>query len=105
MVRNSVKIACEIAVSNAVEYEVKNILKCLKAGYSWICIISKDEGHLEKIKGRINNGLGFQSKIHFFVPDQMTEFLDSFIHDEKSAEVKRTRGYRVRVNFKVVDPT
>jgi len=102
LIKDSVKIACEIAVSNSVEYEIKNITKCLNAGYSPICIISKDEKHLEKIRERMVNEITERSKINFFTPNQMTEFLDS-LTENKEPEVKRIRGYRVKVNYRSVD--
>jgi len=102
LVKDSIKIACEIAVSNSVEYEVKNINKCLNAGYSLVCVISKDEKHLENIKERMNNEIRDQNKIHFFTPNQMTEFLDPLSENE-GEEVKRIRGYRVKVNYREID--
>ena len=103
LIKDSIKIACEIAVSNSVEYEVKNILKCLNAGYSLICVISKNDKHLEKIKERTEAEIKNQSEIRFFDPDQITDFLDSFTQIEEK-EVKRIRGYRVKVNYRAVDP-
>lgn len=104
LVKDDLKIACEIAVFNSVEYEVKNIQKCLNAGYSFICVVSKDERHLEKIQEKITDGIKNQTGIHFFAPNQITEFLDSFVENERR-EVKRIRGYRVKVNYRTVDPT
>jgi hypothetical protein len=102
LIKDSNKIACEIAVSNSLEYEIKNIKKCLNADYSEICIISKDEKHLGRIKERAENEIEDQNKIHFFTPSQMTEFLDSLTKNEEK-EVKRIRGYRVKVNYRAVD--
>jgi hypothetical protein len=102
LVKDSIKIACEIAVSNSLEYEIKNIKKCLNADYSEICIISKDEKHLGRIKERAGNEIEDQSRMHFFTPNQMTEFLDSLTKNEDK-EVKRIRGYRVKVNYRAVD--
>ncbi|MBA4409710.1 MAG: hypothetical protein C0397_09850 [Odoribacter sp.] len=98
LIKDSVKIACEIAVSNSVEYEVKNINKCLNVGYSLVCIISKDENHLSKIMEKAMDEIKDQDGIHFFTPNQMTEFLDFLIENEKKEE-KRIRGYRVKVNY------
>lgn len=102
LIKDSIKIACEIAVSNSIEYEVKNINKCLGADYSSVCIISKDEKHLGRIKEKAEGEIENQSKIHFFNPNQLTEFLDSLTKNEEK-EVKRIRGYRVKVNYRAVD--
>ena len=101
LVKNSIKIACEIAVNNSVEYEVKNINKCLGVGYLLVCVISKDEKHLKNIKERVDREIKDQSKIHFFSPNQITEFLDSLIGNEEN-EIKRIRGYRIKVNYRSV---
>ena len=103
LVKDSIKIACEIAVSNSVDYELKNILKCLNTGYSLICVISKNEKHLEKIKEKAEAEIKNQAEIRYFNPDQVTDFLDSFTQSEEK-EVKRIRGYRVKVNYRAVDP-
>ncbi|HEY5591310.1 MAG TPA: type IV secretion system DNA-binding domain-containing protein [Paludibacter sp.] len=102
LLKDSIKIACEIAVSNSVEYEVKNIKKCLSANYSEICIISKDDKHLGRIKGKVENEIEDRSKIHFLTPDQIPEYLDSLTKKEEK-EIKRIRGYRVKVNYRAVD--
>ncbi len=94
LLKDSNQIACEIAVSNSVEYEVKNINKCVNAGYSTICIISKDEKHLGKIKEKTDDEIKSHAKIYFFTLNQLTEFLDS-LTENKETEVKRIRGYRV----------
>lgn len=101
LVKDSIKIACEIAVSNSVEYEVKNINKCLNAGYSDICIISKEESHLGKIKEKAIGEIKDKSRIFFFTPNQMTEFLDSLVENEEK-QVKRIKGYRVKVNYRAI---
>jgi len=99
LVKDSQKIACEVAVSNSVDYEVKNIEKCLNAGYSPVCIISKDEIHLEKIKEKNPSA----DNVYFLTLNQFAEFLDSLAVKEanEKVEVKRIRGYRVKVNYKL----
>lgn len=106
LVKDSLKIACEIAVSNSVDYEVKNIQKCINAGYPLVCIISKDEKHLENLKKRTEDEIKDQNKIHFFNPNQMTEFLDLLVENvcKENTKDKRIRGYRVKVNYKTTDP-
>lgn len=98
LVRNENKIACEIAVANSVEYEVKNIQKCLNAGYSFVCVVSKDENHLTSIREKSKNEVQDQNKVKFFSPNQTIEFLDTFNQVEEK-EVKRIKGYRVKLNY------
>ena len=98
IIKDDLKIACEIAVSNSVEYEVKNIQKCLNAGYSFVCVVSKDEMHLENIKEKVLTQIENQQNIRFFNPSQMTEFFDSRVKNVEK-EIKRIKGYRVNVNY------
>mgnify|MGYP000994653354 FL=1 len=100
LIRDDVKVACEIAVSNSVEYEVRNINKCLNAGYSKVCIISKDEKHLKKIKESAEKELGEIETIQFISYNQVPEFLNSII-GEGQEKVERVRGYRVKVKYKL----
>lgn len=102
LIKNSIKIACEIAVSNSVDYEVKNINKCINAGFSMVCIISKSENHLGRIRETAEGEIKDHGKIYFFTPGQITEFLDSLIKIEVQ-EVKRIKGYRVKVNYRFND--
>jgi hypothetical protein len=76
---------------------VKNIQKCLNAGYSTVCVVSKDEKHLRNIQEKVVNEIENQDNIRFFNLDQIIEFLDSLSVEEKPVE--RIRGYRVRVNY------
>jgi len=101
LVKDSIKIACEIAVSNSVEYELKNIEKCMNADYSFVCVVSKDEKHLERIKEKNLD----RKNVYFLTINQFTEFLDALAVNEINEQivVKRIRGYRVKVNYRSVD--
>ena len=98
LVKDDVKIACEIAVSNSVEYEVKNINKCLSAGYPTVCVVSKDEKHLKRIQESAGKELREQETVHFLPFSQIPEFLNSFTVKEQE-RVERIRGYRVKVRY------
>lgn len=99
LIRDDIKIACEIAVSNSVDYEVRNVKKCLNAGYSRVCVISKDEKHLKRIKESAGEELEEQEAIQFISFNQVPEFLNTII-GEKKEKGERIRGYRVKVKYK-----
>lgn len=61
-------------------------------------INSKDERHLANIREKAIDETKDHSGIHFFTLTQMTEFLDSLVKNEDK-EVKRIRGYRVKVRY------
>jgi len=86
------------AVSNSIDYELKNISKCISAGYKQVCVVSKDEKHLERIKEKMADEIKGENQIHFFMPNQVTEFLDS-LAEKPEEKVERIRGYRVKVRY------
>lgn len=98
LIRDDIKIACEVAVSNSIEYEVKNINKCLDAGYSRVWIISRDEKHLKKIKEGVDKELRENENIQFIPFNQISELFNSNGSvDRKNQD--RIRGYRVKVQY------
>ena len=89
-------IAFEISHTNSIDYEVKNIQKCLTQSYTHICCVCDNEKHLGHIKERLfeTNSDEELRKVHFLNPSQIISFLDSF-DEPKKPSVKRVRGYRV----------
>ena len=51
------KIACEISVSSATEYELGNIQKCIAAGYETVVVLSNDPKTLGKIQRKAETEL------------------------------------------------
>lgn len=98
------KIACEIAVTNTVEYELNNIQKCLASGFDKVVVISADNKHLANIRRKaesVISPLQF-SKVHFLEPDSFHLFLESLnnqIRTEQNKQAK-VKGYTVKVDFK-----
>ena len=92
-----VRIACEISVTNKVEYEVKNIEKCIKAKYDYILCMSQDKKHLGQIAERAKSNISKEelSKIYFFAPNFFAQTLDSFITAQPKE--KKILGYRVKI--------
>jgi hypothetical protein len=56
--RQDQTIACEISVTTTIDQEVRNVIKCLKAGYTRVVVVSIDEAHREKIKSGLAGSLG-----------------------------------------------
>jgi len=97
--KDTTEIAVEISVTNTIDYEVKNIQKCVKDGYQKVFMISESKVHLNNIKKRTKGS--FQSvdfkKVKFGSPAQFLTYLNSFEKKPKE-KVKRIRGYRVKAN-------
>lgn len=97
------KIACEIAVTNTIEYELQNIQKCLNTGFDKVAVISPDAKHLLKIRRGAENGLTHEqaSRVHFLEPESFHLFLESLASSEsKDIVQQKVKGYQVTTGFK-----
>ena len=95
----SIKIACEIAVTNTTDYEVLNIQKCLTSGFDRMVVISPDRRHLENIRKRAELILSpvHLDRVHFLEPENFHLFLESLpnIKSSDDAEPPKVKGYKV----------
>lgn len=99
-----VRIACEIAVTNAAEYEIQNIHKCLSSGFDRMAVISIDTRHLQNIKKRAELVLSsvHMSRIHFLEPENFHLFLDYVVasHCSPIDKPQKFKGYTVKTSCK-----
>lgn len=95
------KIACEIAVTNTVDYELQNIQKCLASGFDKVAVISTDTKHLASIRRKVESIISTEqlSKVHFLEPDNFHLFLESLSIQQEQRE-KKVKGYTVNIGFK-----
>lgn len=98
--RNGKKIAVEVCVTTKSDWEVHNIQKCIIAEYDVVIECSTERKVLELIRKKVRNEIDIetQSKIYFFEPDELFQYLDAEITKEASTET-RIKGYRVKVNY------
>ena len=100
------KIACEISITTTPEQELGNILKCLKAGYDPVVLISPDKKTLTKIKDLVLKEVdqADQSKVLFFLPEEFIIYLEEIAANRKNQE-ETIKGYKVNVKFQPLDET
>ncbi|MCI5050849.1 MAG: type IV secretion system DNA-binding domain-containing protein [Candidatus Pacebacteria bacterium] len=105
LLKDDIRIAIEISVTNRVDYEVQNIQKCLDDNYSLVYMISENEKHLTNIKEQALKTIAKKqhSNIHFFKTEELQLYLDALIQPQQ--KVKRVRGYRVKVDYKTDNDT
>lgn len=98
--RNKRKIACEISMTSTGDQELKNIKKCLAAGYEKIIVCSPDQKTLESIKALVSQNIADseQRKIFFFQPEELLLFLEEETAAELTKE-ERVKGYKVKVQY------
>jgi len=105
--RDSLKVAFEISVTTPPEYEVKNLRKCLNAGYEHIALIAADGQYLKKISELADSELTRAElyKIDFLSDVLLSRYLDSFEVSKTSSEVKKMHGYEVNVSISKLSAT
>lgn len=93
------KIACEVAVTNTVDYELQNIQKCLASGFDKVVVISTDSKHLAHIRRRAEAVISAPQleKMYFLEPDNFHLFLET-IRQQINTKNK-IKGYTVNVDF------
>jgi hypothetical protein len=101
LLRDDLRIACEISVTNTVGYEVQNIQKCLTAGYSLVFMISNDPPHLNAIRSLAVSEIdqSLHNRIFFVSKDNFVSQLDLLLVQQSQPEEIRSRGYRVKLNY------
>jgi hypothetical protein len=102
--RETMKVACEISVTNEPDYELRNIQKCLAAGYCKVVLISADERHLNRIRKNVENSLEREElkAVGFMTPEDFHVWLDNLPGAENASEEK-IKGYKVKTRMKPVD--
>lgn len=105
LVKDDIRIAIEISVTNRVDYEVQNIQKCIDDNYSLVYMISDNDKHLKNIKDKALKKISKKqhAKLHFFASEELHLYLDAL--QQPKTKVKRVRGYRVKVDYKTDNDT
>ena len=95
------KIAVEVSVTTAGDWETGNITKCFSAGYDYVVALSSEKPHLQKLKSQVSKDFPIQIEsglLLFFQPEELIAFLDSL--KAKSAESEQNiSGYKVKTSF------
>jgi hypothetical protein len=101
--QNGKRIACEISVTSTPEQELKNIEKCLAAGFEKVVLCSPERKILESVRNLASHSLNETDlkKVFFFLPDELFFFLEKKAAAQASKE-DRIKGYKVRVQYQPV---
>ena len=94
------RIACEISVSTPIEYELKNLEKCLAANIDQIVVLGHEKGKLRRLENVANEQMSADAtkKIHFCLPEEFLVFLDTLAANTQQPS-KTVRGYKVNVQY------
>jgi hypothetical protein len=91
-------IACEISISTTIDHEVKNVIKCLKAGVPKVAIICLDEERLRKISSAVSGSLGSEpaGRVEYFQPDPFIAYLKALKPLTPQPTESNFGGYKVK---------
>jgi hypothetical protein len=101
--RNDLRIACEISVTSPSDYELKNIQKCLAAGFDEVVVVAGDQKTLNKVRRQAAAELETETlaSVIFLLPEEFISFLDQQTPQGLVSE-ETVRGYRVKVTYQAI---
>lgn len=97
----AMRIACEVAITNSVEYELSNVQKCLGAGYDHVVVLSSDGAHLREIQNAAGVGLSAAqlSRVKFIEPANIHLLLERLQQESDVAAQVKIKGYHVETSY------
>jgi len=101
--RDGKMIACEISETTSDAHEMRNIEKCLAAGYEKVILCSQERKFLQKVQVAAGKVLkkAEMDRVLFLQPEELY-----FLLEEEAAGLagkeERVKGYRVKTNFSPV---
>jgi hypothetical protein len=101
--RDERSVACEISVASTGEQELRNIEKCLAAGFDEVAVVSLEKQNLRRAREVVSSNLEehLRVRVHFLTPEELFTYLEAQPETpEESEEI--VGGYRVRVSYKGV---
>ncbi len=106
--RDGVSIACEVSVTNTLEYEMKNITKCLWAGVQQVLVLTVAPEKYQRLSAAIASILSpeQQEKVLCIQKDEFVSYLDSLSPKDPpnppaittEGKQKMVKGWKVRTN-------
>jgi len=100
-------IACEVTITNTIDYEVRNVTKCIKAGFKHIVLLGVSEDKLQKLEAAVRNSLGAENAalVHYFLPDAFIDYLEKLpVPEPVGPKTKTVRGYKVKTVYEHASP-
>lgn len=103
LVRDKLRVACQVSVTTTKDWELGGLEKCFAAGYSEVVLIGGTERHVKKLAKFVEENLDpkDQGRVRYITSEKIIEFLDSL---GKFTPTEQTvRGYKVRTVQQVTD--
>lgn len=105
--RAGLAIACEVTITNPIDYEVGNVEKCAKAGFDQIAVIGVAADKLKRMETAVRHSLGAEvaARVRYFLPDDFIAHVQSLpVPAAPEATVRESRGYRIKRSYPQLTP-
>lgn len=109
--RDGLTVAVELTITNTLDYELRNIAKCLRAGVSHVAVIGIDATKLRKIEAAAGQSFGDQhgARVKFFIQDEFIRFLQEWvltppIQERQPQPATMLKGWKVKTTTVNLSP-
>lgn len=99
--KENLKIACEVSVTSTTDYETKNVLKCLAAGYDYALVVVSNQKKLPSLKAKLRSDIPIeqQEKVKAFGLTGLLAFLRELTATKETTQRKIIKATGQRLNF------
>jgi hypothetical protein len=105
--RGGLAIACEVTITNPIDYEVGNVEKCANAGFAQIAVIGIAEEKLRRMETAVRQSLGADvaARVAYYLPDDFIAHVKALPPPAMPEPTERKiRGYRVKGSYAQLSP-
>jgi hypothetical protein len=109
LLRDDLRIACEISVSTTTEHELGNIRKCLRDDFQTVALIVADDQRQAQLTKAFTGAFSDaeQARIRCFTADDFITYISTLPESpvaESGDKTKSTRGWKVKRAFTKLTP-
>ncbi|HEX8566996.1 MAG TPA: helix-turn-helix domain-containing protein [Pyrinomonadaceae bacterium] len=99
--KENLKIACEVSVTSTIDYETKNVLKCLAAGYDYAVVVVSNQKKLPSLETKLQSQVPVPEihKVKVFGLSGLFKFLRESTAPKDAAQKKPEKLDGQRLNF------
>jgi len=99
--KENLKIACEVSVTSTIDYEVKNVLKCLAAGYDYAVVVVSNQKKLPSLATKLRSQVPVHDlgKVKVFNLSGLLNFLRDLTAPKEAVQMKPDKPVGQRLDF------
>jgi len=103
LVREKIRVACQVSVTTTKDWELGGIEKCIAAGYTEVVLVLSTERQIKRLSKFVEENLDpkDQGRVRYITSEGIIEFLDGLGKFTPTEQV--VRGYKVRTVQQATD--